>query len=80
MNNITTLREHLFKAMQGVSDGSMTVEKAKAVSDISQTIINSAKVEVDFIKASGKTSSSDNSFFKQALPPGITNIRTHQIK
>lgn len=79
MNDITTLREHLFRAMQGVSDGSMSVEKAKAVSDISQTIINSAKVEVDFIKASGKTSS-DNGFFKQALPPGTTNIRTHQIK
>lgn len=66
--------------MQGVSDGSMSVEKAKAVSDISQTIINSAKVEVDFIKASGKTSSSDSGFFKQALPPGITSIRTHHIK
>jgi hypothetical protein len=33
-----------------LKDGDMEIEKAKAITDVAQTIINSAKVEVDFIK------------------------------
>lgn len=51
--NIETLREHLFDALDSLKAGSMDVDKAKAVSEIAQTIINSAKVEVDFMRARG---------------------------
>lgn len=33
------------------NDNSMTVEKAKAISEVAQTIINTAKIEIDFIKS-----------------------------
>ena len=51
MNNIDTLRESLFSTMEAVRNGTMSVEQANAVSDIGQVIINSAKVEVDYVKA-----------------------------
>lgn len=48
MNDITTLRNHLFDAIAGIKDKSMSIEQAKAITDISQVVINSAKVEVQF--------------------------------
>lgn len=56
-NKIEDLRDHLFEAIEMLKSGdtSMTIEKAKTISDLSQTIINSAKVEVDFIRATQRT-------------------------
>lgn len=60
MSDIVALRAHLFDVLAGLKDkyNPMDIERAKAVSDVAQTIINSAKVEVDFMKATGSTSSS----------------------
>lgn len=58
MNDVTALRKHLFDAIEGVKNKTMSIEQAKAIADISQTVINSAKVEVDYAKAtSGKCAS-----------------------
>jgi len=53
--DISALREHLFAALEGLSnkESPMDIERAKAIADVGQTIINSAKVEVDHIKAVG---------------------------
>jgi len=80
MNDINTLRQHLFDALQGVKDGSMSVEQAKAVSEVSQTIINSAKLEVDFCRVTGTDVGTN--FIKaeeKPLPPGIVSIRQHRL-
>jgi len=53
MSNIDTLRDHLFETLQGLKSGAIDTEKAKVIGDVSQVIINSAKVEVDFIRANG---------------------------
>jgi len=53
---ITDLRERLFDALDGLASGKIDVATARAVSDLSQTIINSAKVEVEARKALGMTS------------------------
>jgi hypothetical protein len=56
-NKITDLRDHLFECIELLKDEenkSMTVDKAKAIADISQVIINTAKLEIDFIKATDK--------------------------
>lgn len=83
--NINDLRESLFDTMQRLKDGSITIEQAKVMADIGQTIINTAKVEVDYIKAGG---GKDNSQFiedasksntNNALPPGITGITVHKM-
>ena len=52
-NKISDLRDHLFETIEALKDPDkpMDLERAKAISDVAQTIINSAKVEVDLVKA-----------------------------
>ena len=53
-NKINDLRNHLFEVIEMLKDdeqNSMTIEKAKAIVDVSQAIINTDKVEVDYIRA-----------------------------
>ncbi|TPG08282.1 hypothetical protein EAH88_11645 [Rhodanobacter glycinis] len=54
-NKIEDLRNHLFAALESLADKEepMEIARAKAISDVAQTIINSAKVEVDYIKQMG---------------------------
>ena len=57
-NKINDLRDHLFETLEALKDpdNPMDLERAKAISVVAQTIINTAKVEVDLIKAvSGNT-------------------------
>lgn len=51
-HTINDLREHLFATLTGLrdKDNPMDIERAKAVSDVAQTIINSAKVEVEHMR------------------------------
>lgn len=51
MSNLQTLRDHMFSTLQGLKDGTIDIEKAKVMGEIGQVLINTAKVEVDFIKA-----------------------------
>jgi hypothetical protein len=53
-NDIGELRGLLFDTLRAVKDGSMELDRAKAVSDLSQTIINTAKAETDHMRASGR--------------------------
>jgi len=52
-NKIEDLRNHLFAALEALADSEnpMEIPRAKAIAEVAQTIINSAKVEVDFINA-----------------------------
>ena len=52
-NKISDLRDHLFETIEALKDPEkpMDIERARAISDVAQTIINSAKVEVDLVKA-----------------------------
>lgn len=52
-NKIEDLRDHLFETIEMLKEGKMETGDAKAITNAAQTIINSAKVEVDFIKAMG---------------------------
>ncbi len=54
-NDIKALRTTLFETLRSLSDKDkpMEVDRAKAICETSQTIINSVKVEIDFAKASG---------------------------
>lgn len=54
-NKITDLRNHLFATIEDLrdKDDPMDLDRAKTISDVAQTIINSAKVEVQFIEALG---------------------------
>ena len=52
-NDITTLRNHLFDTIEGIKNKSITIEQAKAISGVGQTVINSAKIEIEYMKLTG---------------------------
>jgi hypothetical protein len=51
-NKIEDLRNHLFETIEMLKDGDerMDLAKAKVISEVAQTIINSAKAETDYLK------------------------------
>lgn len=53
MSDINQLRRSIFETIQGLKDGTVDVEKARVIGELSQVVINSAKVEVDYIRANG---------------------------
>jgi len=53
MKKIEDLREDLFDTIKLLKEGKIDTGTAKAITNASQTILNSAKIEVDFIKALG---------------------------
>ena len=73
--NSQQLREHLEAALKGLQDGTLDIEKAKAIGDISQVVINLAKVEVDFVRANG---GGQSQFFNESkqITSTSTGIKT----
>jgi len=68
-NKIEDLRNHLFSALERIDDDSLNddelkkeLDKAKAISQIGSVIINSAKIEIDFMRSTGMISSNSNLF------------------
>lgn len=58
-NKINDLRDHLFATLESLLDEEkpMDIDRARAVAEVAQVIVNSAKVEVDFIKNTGNNGS-----------------------
>lgn len=85
-NDIAALREHLFATLSSLRDPEkpMEIDRAKAVSEVAQVIINSAKVEVEYAKATGQAGSTFLGIASKqqgaGLPTGITGITQHRIK
>ena len=78
--NIAALRGHLFDAIEKLKAGELDLDRAKAINEISKTIVDTARVEVDFLEATGGDSSA---FLDETqptgLPPGITGRTIHRI-
>lgn len=57
-NKVEDLRDHLFATLEALQDkeNPMDIDRAHVIAGVSQMIINSAKVEVDYLKATGKIS------------------------
>lgn len=68
MNDINALRDALFDTLRGLRDKEkpLDIERAKAINETAQTIINSAKVEVDFCRVTG--TSAGSGFIPAAIP------------
>lgn len=56
-NKIVDLRDHLFETLEMLKDGDIEIERAKAISEVSRTIIETAKVEIAFLREVGGTGS-----------------------
>lgn len=72
-NKIDNVRDHLFMQLERLNDDSLTreqmemeIEKAKAVSQVAATLIQTAKVEIDFINAMG-VAESQSAFFSSII-------------
>lgn len=88
------LRDRLFDAIDAVKNGSMTVEQARAVGDLAQVIVNTAKVEIDYLhRAGGPGAASkfldvvepgggtdDGDAETAGKPNGIVGVRRHLLK
>jgi hypothetical protein len=70
-NKVEDLRNHLFETLEALKDkdAPMDIEPARAIADVAQTIINSARVEVEFLKATGNTTGSGFITIEDASTP-----------
>lgn len=71
---IADLRTALFATLRGLNDkdAPLDIERAKAVAEIGQVIINTAKVEIDFIRATGNPGGSG--FIPLAIEKGGAKV------
>jgi hypothetical protein len=94
-NTIETLRAHLFNALEGVKQGTLDLERARAVNELAKTIVDTARVEVDYLKAidgdqstfmEGATGpalpdhSTTTTTNPAQLPNGISSITRHTLR
>lgn len=77
MNNLQALRDELFASLRAVKTGEMDLDRARAVNEIGKTLIDSAKVEVEFLRTTG---GEESPFIEQKLPAGIVGITRHRLK
>lgn len=93
VNHISTARQHLLDQLAALRSAppdqlSQELTRAKGVSELVQTLANTAKVEVDYLRATGQSSTPflevppDAQYItdKAALPNGITSITRHRME
>lgn len=78
-NKIDDLRNHLFETLEALKDEEkpMDLDRARAVADVSRVIIDSARVEVAFLKATDALRGSD--FFPSELPQGTEPVTARAL-
>lgn len=79
-HTITDLRRRLFETIDGVRNNTIDLDKAKTISQLSQVIVDTAKVEVEFLRA---TDGVQSEFLQPSAEapevPGITGRTIHRI-
>lgn len=68
-NKLSDLRDHMFAALERLDDEQLTteqikneIEKAKSIAMVGSVIINSAKIEIDYLKATGMIDTTSDLF------------------
>jgi hypothetical protein len=81
-NTIDDLREHLFETLRALrdKDNPMDIERARAISEVAQVVINTAKVEVDYLRVNGAGESNFLGSATEKLPAGVKSITQHRLK
>lgn len=96
-NHIDTVRDHLLETLSALRDRDrpMEVDRARAIAEVATVLVSTAKVEVEYLKATGQSSTPflevppDEPYRPalpkaeaddQAAPPnGITSITRHRL-
>lgn len=58
-DGIQHLRQHLFETIEMLKSGEMEIDKAKAIAEVGGKIIETAKVEVDYLRATDQSTGSE---------------------
>lgn len=71
-NKIEDLRNHLFETLEALKDPDkpMELDRARAVADVARVIVDSAKAEVEYLKATGRTAGTGFIPLDEAKGPG----------
>ncbi len=79
---IEDLRSRLFDVMDGIKAGTVTLEQAQTILSVGQVIVNTAKVEVDYLRATegGESSFIGTAVGQRNLPSGILSITRHRME
>jgi hypothetical protein len=79
---IEDLRAALFATIEGVRAGTTSVDQAKTIGELSQVTVNSAKIEIDYLRVTegGGSSFISTAVDRSNLQAGITGIVQHRIK
>jgi len=91
--HITELRQQLLDTLKDLRnrENPMEPDRARAVAQVASVLVDTAKVEVDYIKATGSdrsdfieppaqiTTDSSTSGVPGQLPNGITSITRHRL-
>jgi hypothetical protein len=80
--SINDLRETLFATLEAVKNGTMDLDKARQVNEVAKTIVETAKVEVDYLRVTGGGESEflSSTIGNDNLPPGIVGITRHRLQ
>ncbi len=84
------LREALFDTLQGVRKGEIDLEEARAINELGKTLTDTAKVEVEYLRATGGGESAfipaigrsnlpETATQTEGLPNGISTITRHRL-
>lgn len=87
MNHISTVRQHLLDTLADLRnrENPMDIDRARAVADVATVLVNTAKVEVEYLKATNQTSTPflevppDAPYASEGLPNGISSITRHRL-
>lgn len=73
-NDINTLRDALFATLRGLQDrdNPIETERARAINETAQTIINSVKLEIEHMRVAGSTRGTD---FIPCLPSAAVEAK-----
>jgi len=78
---LAAVRAALFNTLQDVRSGAIDLDKARAVNELGKTLVDTARVEVEFIKVTeGSASAFIESKQPPQLPPGVTGTTVHRIR
>lgn len=72
VNDVGRLRAILFETLDDLKSNRIDADKAKAISETAQVIINSAKVEIDAARITGKNIATNFLSESQLNPPKKT--------
>lgn len=79
MNTMDDLRRELFETISALREGKTDVSTAKAISELSQTVINTAKAEAEYARSTGLVVSSGLIAVAEAVP-AAPNVKAAPLK